>query len=217
MGVIMEKRLQTYNVIGAILVFVGIPLLLYSLGEFPRRSILKEIISLLTLMSFSLMLGQFFLARTNRDVLKVHKISSVLKIHKFIGYLFVGVLLLHPFLIILPRYFESGIDPKEAFLTLITSFEGPGVILGMIAYSTMLILGITSLFREKLPMSYKTWRIFHGILSVVFIGFASWHAINLGRHTNKTLSFYILILAILGVLLLLNTYFSNLFKKAGGK
>ena len=217
MGVIMEKRLRIYNLIGAILVFVGIPLLLYVLGEYPRRSILKETISLLTLLAFSLMLGQFFLARSNKAMLKVHNMSSVLKIHKFIGYFFVAILLVHPFLIVFPRYFESGVEPKEAFLTLITSFDRPGVILGMIAYGTMLILGITSLFREKLPMSYKTWRVFHGILSIVFIGFASWHAINLGRHTNKALSFYILILAFLGVLLLLNTYFSNSSKKAGGK
>ena len=62
-------------------------------------------------------------------------------------------------------------------------------------------------------MSHRTWRIFHGILSIVFIGFASWHAINLGRHTNKGLSFYILILSCSGVMLLLNTYFSKSSKK----
>ena len=140
----MEKRLQIYNVTGAILIFVGIPLLIYALGEFPRRSILKEIISLLQIMAISFMLAQFFLARGNKAILSVHNMSSVLKIHKFIGYFFVVILLLHPFLIIFPRYFESGVEPEEAFLTLITSFERPGVLLGMIAYGTMLILGITS-------------------------------------------------------------------------
>ena len=217
MGVIMEKRLQTYNVIGAILIFFGIPLLLYALGDYPRRSILKETISLLTLLAFSMMLGQFFLARSNNAILKVHKMSSILKIHKFIGYFFIAILLAHPFFVVIPRYFESGAEPKDAFITMITTFDRTGVILGIVAYGTMILTGITSLFREKLPVSHKTWRLFHGILSIGFIGIASWHAINLGRHTNKTYSFYILILAFSGVLLLLNTYFSDSTKKAGGK
>ena len=200
----MEKRLRTYNVIGAILVFIGMPLLLYGIGEFPRRSILKETISLLTLLALSMMLGQFYFARSN---------YVLLKIHKFIGYFFVVILLVHPFSVVFPRYFESGVEPKDAFLTLITSFNRLGVLLGMLAYGTLLVISLTSYFRDKLAMSYKTWRLFHGTLSIVFIGFASWHAINLGRHINKPLSFFILILAILGVLLLLNIYFSNSSKK----
>lgn len=217
MGVIMEKRIQTYNLIAAILIFIGMPSLLYALGDFPRGTFLKETISMLTLLAFSMMMGQFFLARSNRAMLKVHKTSSILKIHKFIGYFFIGILLVHPFLIVFPRYFESGTEPKEAFITLITSYDRPGVLLGMIAYTAMLILGLTSLFRKRLALSYRTWRVFHGIMSIVFIAFASWHAINLGGHINNAFTFYFLMLAILGVLLLLNTYFSKSSKTVGGE
>ena len=217
MGVIMEKRIRIYNVIGAILVFLGIPVLIYALGDFPRRSILKETISVLTLLTFSLMLLQFYLARSNKYLLKADKMASVVKVHKFIGYFFTVILLVHPFLIVLPRYFESGVEPIDAFLTLITSFDRQGVILGMLAYGTMLIIGLTSFFRDKLPMSYKTWRVVHGILSVIFIGLASWHVISLGRHSSLVLSAFILMISIFGVLLLINTYFSSPSKKSGGK
>lgn len=217
MGVTMGKLLQTYNVIAAILVFIGIPSLLYASGDFPGGTFLKETISLLTIMAFSMMIVQFFLARSNRAMLKVHETSSVLKFHKFIGYFFIVILLTHPFLIVLPRYFESGVAPKDAFITLITSYDRPGVLLGMIAYGTMLVLGITSMFRNRLPLSYRTWRVFHGILSIVFIAFATWHAINLGGHINNAFTFYFLMLAILGVLLLLNTYFSKSPKNVGGE
>ncbi len=193
------------------------PVVFYALGDFPRRSILKEAISVLTLLAFSLMLSQFYLARSNKYMLQVHKMASVVKVHKFIGYVFVGIILIHPFLIILPRYFESGVEPIEAFITLITSFDRLGVILGMLAYGTMLIIGLASFFRDKLPMSYKTWRVFHGIVSVLFIGFASWHVLNMGRHISPALSAYILMLSIFGVVLLLNTYFSNSSKTVGGK
>ena len=203
----MEKRIKKYNIFCAILVFIGIPILIYTLGDTPRRTVLKESISILTILAFFMMLGQFYLARSNRTILKVHKMVRVVKLHKIIGYIFVSILLLHPILIIVPRYYESGIDPKEAFITMLTTLDSIGLMLGIIAWCLMLILGITSIFRNKLGIKYTTWRIFHGILSILFIVFATWHAIDLGRHTDKYMSLFMIIVASVGVLLLLNTYF----------
>jgi len=172
----------------------------------PWRTVLKDSISILAILSFFLMLGQFFLARSNKNILKEFKMSNVLKVHKFIGYVFVPILLVHPFLIVVPRYFESGVSPADAFLTLITTFDSLGVVLGMIAWGLMILIGITSLFRNKLPLSYKAWRVFHGILSISFIALATWHATNLGRHTNIPMSVLMITLAGMGILLLLKTY-----------
>lgn len=210
----MENKIKIYNRIAAILIFIGLPILFWALGDVPKRSSLKETLSIITLIAFSMMLAQFYLARSNRQVLKEHKMSKVVKWHKAIGYIFVSILLIHPFLIVVPRYFESGIDPKDAFVTLITTFDSLGVILGMIAWVLMLLIGLTSMFRNQLPMSYKTWRVFHGILSIAFITLATWHAIDLGRHTDKAMSIFMLIMAAGGVLLLLKTYFIKTPKKA---
>lgn len=187
-------------------IFIGLPILLWATGDFPRRTYLKESLSILFILSFCLMLGQFFLARSNRSGVSGIKMSMVLKIHKAIGYIFVSVLLIHPFLIVVPRYFEGGIEPMEAFTTLITTIDSLGVVLGMVAWSLMLILGITSIMRKSLPMTYGTWRIFHGILSIVFIAVATWHAVDLGRHTDFTMSVFLITLAASGVVLLLRTY-----------
>ncbi len=75
----------------------------------------------------------------------------------------------------------------------------------------MLALGITSLARKKLPMKYKTWRVFHGILAMLFISIAAWHVIDLGRHSNLAMSILISMLTAGGILLLLKTY---TFKKS---
>lgn len=206
MGVIMENRIRKYNTIVAILVFIGLPILLVATGESQNRSLLKEAISYLTILSFYMMLAQFFLARSNKKILNGHKMSKIIKLHKIIGYVFVGILIFHPFLIVLPRYFEAGIDPIDAFTTLLTSFNNTGVVLGIIAWCLMFILGLTSLFRNNLGITYKTWRIFHGILSITFIVLASWHVIDLGRHSNNTMTIYILIVTTIAVLLLLRTY-----------
>lgn len=210
----MENKIKIYNRVAAILVFIGLPILFWALGDVPRRSSLKETISIITLVAFSMMLAQFYLARSNRNILKEHKMSKVVKWHKVIGYVFVSILLVHPFLIVVPRYFESGIEPKEAFITLLTTFDNLGVVLGMIAWGLMLLIGLTSMFRAQLPMSYKTWRMTHGILSIAFITLATWHAINIGRHTDNAMSVFMILMATGGILLLLKTYFTKNPQKA---
>ena len=213
MGLIMEKQIKTYNIILAIAVFIGLPILFWALGDFPQRSNLNEAISIITLLSFSLMIGQFFLARSNKQILKAHKMSMIVKYHKYIGYIFISILLVHPFLIVIPRYFEAGVEPIDAFITIITSFNSTGIIFGIIAWGCMLLLGLTSFFRNHLGLTYKTWRVFHGISSIIFIGVALLHVIDLGRHSDTLFSIFFISLSAIGILLLLKTYF---VKTSGG-
>ncbi|MBI9039210.1 MAG: ferric reductase-like transmembrane domain-containing protein [Bacteroidales bacterium] len=197
------------NIILVFSVLIGLPLLFWAVGDFPRRTILKEVLSVLTLIAFTMMIGQFYLTRNKRKMFKVKSIKKLIKLHKIIGYVFIGIILLHPFFIVFPRYFESGVEPMEAFTTLITTYNSSGVVLGLIAYLLILIIGITSIFRNKLPMKYTSWRLLHGVLSIIFIIVASCHAIDLGRHTDVPMSIFIIILSGSGVILLLKTYFSK--------
>lgn len=209
----MKEIINKYNLIPKIIVFIGLPILFWALGDFPRRTTLKESFSIITLLAFSLMIGQFFLTQGYRAIHKELKMSNLNKIHKAIGYIFAIVLFIHPFLIVVPRYFESGVAPLEAFWTIITSFNSIGVILGLIAWVLMLTIGVTSIIRNKLSMSYKTWRIIHGVLSILFIAIATWHATDLGRHTNLATSIFLIIISTSGVLLMLKTYFIRNSKK----
>lgn len=197
----------------SILAFTGIPLLVWTMGNLPDRTLLKDIISGMAILAFWQMIGQFFLARTNRVAVEDLTMSNVVKYHKIIGYIFIIGLLVHPVLLVVPRFFESGVSPVDAFLTIITTFTSQGVVLGIIAWCLMLTLGITSLAREKLPMRYTTWRFFHGILAMMFISIAAWHVIDLGRHSTRTMSTLITVLTAVGVLLLLKSYASKYFKK----
>ena len=194
--------------------FTGMPLLIWAMGNFPRRSLLKETLSVLIILAFFLMIGQFFWARTNRYAVKDLKMSNILKYHKIIGYTFVIALLFHPVLLMIPRFFESGVTPVDAFITTITTLN-QSVVLGMIAWCLMLILGISALARNKLPMKYKTWRIFHGIVATLFISVAAWHAIDLGRHSSLAMSILIIFLAVVGVFRVVKTYSLEMIKKTG--
>lgn len=211
----MKKNTFKPILIPALLLFAAVPLLLYAMGGFPRRSSLKEILSVVTLISFSLMVGQFFLARAIRLFLPNLKMSSLVKVHKAAGYLFTAILLLHPFFIVLPRYFESGQAPMNALVIMLTNFKSTGIIFGYIAYILMLSLGLLSLFRNKLPLKYTQWRVIHAVLAAAFIVSALLHAVDLGRHMDLAFSVYLIGAAAAGILLLLKVYLPKATAKRG--
>ncbi len=196
-----------------IFIFSIIPLLLYSFVDLPQRTVLKESISLIIYLSFMLLLAQFYIARTNTTAIKIYKMPLVIKVHKFIGYSIIPIFLIHPFLIILPKFFESGLTPLQAFMTIITTINPWGILLGIIAWILMLILGITSMFKNSLTMKHKTWRVMHGILAILFIAFASWHVIDLGRHISLGIAIFIISLSLGGFILLAKTYIYSTTKE----
>jgi predicted ferric reductase len=125
----------------------------------------------------------------------------IIKIHKVLGYIILLVILLHPVLLVVPRNFEAGIGAGEAFIAIVTTVHSTGVVTGICAWILLLLLGITSLFRKKMFVHYPTWRKVHGVLSVLFLVTASWHAIDLGRHMSSVFSAYIVTAVTMGAIL----------------
>ncbi len=187
-------------------VFIGLPMLLWTVGEVPKRTVLSEALSLATLLAFSLMLGLLFFTRAYSNARSCLTMGVTIKWHRRVGYLAVAVILLHPFLIVLPKAFGSGVAPIEAFVTMVSTWDSPGVLMGIIAWCLVLLLGLTALLRRRLPLKYTTWRAIHGMLGVLIIVLGTWHAIVLGRHTGLAMSLFMVTMAAGGVLLLLNTY-----------
>lgn len=207
MGVRMKKLDTYYKLIPAASLFIGLPLLLWFLGDFPRKSILKEVLSLLTILAFCFMLAQFYFTRHNKSFGKGREFSMVVNLHRYIGYIFIFVLLLHPFFIVLPRFFEAGVDPWDAFMILLTEFDSLGIMLGLISYGLMILLFTTTFFRNQFHLQYRFGRMFHGYLSVLFIVAAAWHVITIGSHTNTPFAVYIILMAASGIIHLFLTYF----------
>lgn len=216
MGVTVSRDLKTINILLGIMIFIGLPVLFYAMGDAPRRSLLKEAISIITLLAFSLMLGQFFLARSNEAVINLFDRKHIQNVHKAIAYPALIIFLVHPFLIVFPRYFEAGVDPVDALLTMLTSFDNRGILLGMVAWALLVIIAVTAIFRMRLikryKIKYRDWRKFHGYLTVVFVVLAIWHAIELGRHTDRIMAAFFIALAIAGITLLFRLYFGTTSK-----
>lgn len=175
------------------------------MGNFPDRSLLKEVLSVVTILGLYQLIGQFYWARTNRSAVRDLTMVKVLSYHKFIGYMFISVMIFHPLYVVIPRFFEAGVSPVDAFITMLTTLN-LGVVLGLIAWCLMLLLAVTSLVRNKLPMKYKSWRVLHTILAILFIAIAVWHAIDLGRHSSLVMSIVLSLLTAGGIVILLKTY-----------
>lgn len=214
----MKLTGKTYAIIAGLSIFIFLPLLLYVLGDAPRRSLLKETISILTLLAFTMMLGQYFLARSNEMLLSLFKPPQIQKVHKYIAYSAVVVILAHPVLIVLPRYFEGGVNPWDAFVLMITNFKG-GILFGIVAWLLLFVLVVTAFFRKPLirrfTHHYRGWRYFHGGLAVIFTILALWHSIALGRHTDAAMSIFFITLALLGFAMLVKLYWGTSAKKSG--
>lgn len=208
----MENSTKTYNKIAALFIFVGLPFIIWFLSAHSQRSLLKNVLSLITILAFFMMLFQFYISRLNKKVLQAHKIRTVIHWHKIIGYIFVSILLIHPFLLVVPRYFEAGIVPKDAFIEIINTLETRGIVLGIIAWILMLLLGLTAMFRSSLRINYKLWRKLHGYISLVFIIIATIHVLLLGRHINMPMGVFIILLSSGAIVMLCKTYFFKPYK-----
>lgn len=112
----------------------------------------------------------------------------------------------HPLYVVIPRFFEAGVSPVDAFVTMVATMN-TGIVLGLLAWFLMFVLGLTSFLRNKLPMSYKSWRVLHALLATFFLLIALWHAIDLGRHASLSMAILFCVLTAGGILLLLKTYF----------
>lgn len=193
-----------------LLACAGLPLLVLALSVMPSRTLLKEALSFVTLLAFFQLLGLVFWSRVTPWA--AMGMSQRIKIHKIIGYLCVTIMLFHPLFVVIPRFFEAGVVPGDAFVTLATTLNR-GVVLGLVAWVLLAALGTTSLMRTALPMTYRSWRIFHGLLAISFLIVAAWHAINLGRHSQGAMALLIALMAGMGVFFHAQQYVVHLFKK----
>jgi len=198
--------MKSHKILILLLLFIGIPVSIYFFGDFPRRTLLKEAISVVTIVSFFMMLLQFYLSRFNKSLDKEVKKSKVVAWHKVLGYVFVSILLLHPLLIVLPQYANNGLTPWEALGSLLGQWNTYGVAMGMLAWILMLVIGVLSAFRNKLNMKYTNWRLLHGWLSLVFVTVAALHVVSLGRHINASMDVLIALIIASIFWLTFNTY-----------
>ena len=192
MGVIMDTSRTTRGLLLYTLLFAGSPVMFWLCSGVPRRSLLQEEISLMTLIGFGLIVGQFFLTRGNRFLFRKIGFQRGIALHRMLGFITLPALLAHPLLLVLPRYFTTTTDPRDAFMTIVTTVHNAGIVTGICAWSALLLLGITSLSPWQKLLGYRVWRGVHRLLAALFLVTGSWHVIDLGRHMSPVFAVWII-------------------------
>jgi len=188
-------------IIALILFFALAPVYLAVIQKVPTRFVFQHVVLLLSLGAFGLVLGQFWLSRLlPRDAAGMPT-AGVIRFHKIIGYTIGTFLLLHPGLMIARRFWVEESNPVDNLLLMLQS---PALLPAIIAWGFLVLIVLLALPPIRRSLRGRTWRMLHGLLSLAFVGLATWHVVAVGRHSNSAMSAFWLALAAgsMGVLLL---------------
>ncbi|MGX9416913.1 ferredoxin reductase family protein [Vibrio sp. WJH972] len=99
--------------------------------------------------------------------------------HKKIGQ-WIGIFFfLHPLFILAPKFFQSVDDGIRSVIEIVVA---PQMLTGLIAWVAMILWVLTAVFKNRLRMSYETWRLTHLVGFVVIAVLATLHITTVGSH-----------------------------------
>ena len=138
-----------------------------------------NLVILLNLTGIAAFYLQFPLAGRLKNTPLFKNIDWAIAKHKTIGYWIGGIFFLHPLLIIAPKLQLSTADGWRSVLTVIMASE---MLTGLIAWVLFVVWVLMSIFKNKLPMRYETWRFIHSLGFVIIAFLATVHVTSVGSH-----------------------------------
>ena len=119
---------------------------------------------------------QFILIGRFKPLTYPYGMDVVLKYHRQIAVVATLFVLVHPALILIEH---------PARLALLNPFGGTWASkAGLLAVVLLLALIITSVWRERLRLSYETWRVLHTLMGVLILVFSQLHVSLAGLYVN---------------------------------
>lgn len=191
-----------------LLFFAGVPVLLAMAQGVPAKNTFQLAVLLTSTGAFGLLLGLFWLSRLLPRGLVKMKYAGTLRWHKYIGYAAGAFFMLHPFLMVVRRFWVVESNPVDNFMLMLKS---PLMLTGIMAWVLLLVIVVLAFFRKHLPA--KLFRYLHGALSIGFVGLSTWHVVSVGRHSNPAMSGFWIALAAGAVAALLFSYLPVRSKK----
>jgi predicted ferric reductase len=119
---------------------------------------------------------QFLLIARFKRVTAPYGIDVILRYHRQIALVAVGAILLHPIILVIDY---------PARLKLLNPLSGNWASrFALLSLLALLLIVISSVFRERVKLDYERWRMLHLILGVSAIVFAQLHASMAGLYIN---------------------------------
>lgn len=171
------------------------PLVLSALQGLPPRSFLDEIASGLGMTAFAIMLVEFVLSGRFKLISGGVGMDVTIRFHQLLARTMLVFVLVHPFL------YQAAYNPPmpwDPTRQQTLGLEAGSLISGVIAWVALPGFVLMSIFRDRIPYSYETWRIMHAGGAVIIAVMVTHHALEAGRYSADPLlaGFWILLLAI---------------------
>ena len=167
------------RVIAIYLAFALLPYFLALTQGLEQRGWLETSVSVLSIAGLTALLAQFALSGRLQSVTQFAGIDNGMRIHRKAGELVALFFFLHPFLIALPRFWIAPQLAVDDLWLMLTSSESAT---GVFAWALMGFWVVFAMLRDRLPITYETWRISHGLGLVAVAILATHHAVTVGRH-----------------------------------
>ena len=173
----MTRTISGMFWIGLYLLVVLIPVFLMLVPPTPSgRGFWLEFSVALGFVGLTQIVIQFVLIARFQRVTAPYGIDVILRYHRQIALVAVAAILVHPLVIVID-------NPSR--LELLNPFGGNMASrMALISVAALLLIVVSSLYREQLKVSYEWWRLSHLVLGVVAIVFAQLHVSMAGLYTN---------------------------------
>jgi predicted ferric reductase len=161
--------------IGVYLFVTLLPLLVLLLyAPLEERGFWIEFSVALGFIGLAMIALQFALtARINR-IEASYGIDIILQFHRYISIVAFSLILIHPIIL-----FITEPETLQLLNFPVAPWRARFAVIGTLA---LIVLVVTSIWRKPLRIEYESWRILHGILAVMAVGFGLAHALGVGYY-----------------------------------
>ncbi|WP_414545614.1 ferric reductase-like transmembrane domain-containing protein [Nostoc sp. CCY0012] len=162
--------------IGAYIFITVLPLLILLIYPPTGRELWTEFSVALGFIGLAMMALQFALtARINR-IEASYGVDIILQFHRYISLVAFAFILLHPLILFVVQPETRGL------LNFVTApWRARAAVVGTLA---LILLIVTTIWRQQLKIPYEPWRTSHGILAVLAISLGLAHGLGVGYYLN---------------------------------
>jgi predicted ferric reductase len=168
-----SKRMLGY------LCLIALPFLATYALDMQDKTFYAAFLSMFNTLAMMVFFIEFPLAGRLKSIPLFSNINWNMTLHKKIGQWLGIIFLLHPILILGPRFMVSFDD---GIYSLMTTIKAPQMLTGIIAWVVLIVWVLVAVFKKRLNMRYEVWRFLH-MLGFVFIAImATLHITTVGSH-----------------------------------
>lgn len=151
-----------------------LPLLLAWVGDRPGRGWLVELGTGLGMVALGLMVVQAWTSGRQPSIAPNFGADNLMHFHRHLGLYAVLLALAHPLALFIadPDYLRY-LDPREDWMRAIALW----VVVG-----ALVLIAVSSYFRQAFGLSYELWRLLHGALALAILVLGLGHALMVDHH-----------------------------------